>query len=140
MLASDDEEDSQDELYIDASTKRNEGVSTHIMYVRALCHREIKQYKIALDSYAKVMKRENELGDYEKMIEENNKANRLVKGQDDPNFPTWKIDLYSHFRRMGLLKNSERIMMVEFRDQLAESYTLKEGWNHDKIPDIIKDL
>jgi len=42
MLASDDEEDSQDELYIDPSTKKNGGVSTHIMYVRALCHREIK--------------------------------------------------------------------------------------------------
>ena len=86
------------------------------MYVRALCHREIKQYKIALDSYAKVMKRENELNDYEKMIEEENKNNRLVKNQDDPNFPTWKIDLYSHFKRLGLLKQNERIMMVEFRE------------------------
>ena len=69
MLESDDE-DENDELKIDASTEKNGGVSTHIMYVRALCHREIKQYKIALDSYAKVMKRENELNDYEKMIEE----------------------------------------------------------------------
>ena len=31
-------------------------------------------------------------------------------------------------------------MMVEFRTATGESYTLKEGWNHDKIPDIIKDL
>ena len=115
MLESDEDDEGNDDLKIDPSTEKNGGVSTHIMYVRALCHREIKQYKIALDSYAKVMKRENELNDYEKMIEEENKNNRLIKNQDDPNFPTWNIDLYSHFKRLGLLKQNERMMMVEFR-------------------------
>jgi hypothetical protein len=42
------------------------------MYVRALCHREVKNKKMALESYAKVMKRENEINDYEKMIEKEN--------------------------------------------------------------------
>ena len=65
MLESDEDEEGNEDLNIDPSTEKNGGVSTHIMYVRALCHREIKQYKIALDSYAKVMKRENELNQYE---------------------------------------------------------------------------
>ena len=124
MLDNSEDEDSQDELYIDPSTKKNGGVSTHIMYVRALCHREIKQYKVALDSYAKVMKRENEISDYEKMIERENFKLQQVKNQEDPNFPTWKIDLYSHFKRLNLLKANERIMMVEFRQKDRESYIL----------------
>lgn len=64
-----EDDDSQDEFYIDPATQKNGGVSTHIMYVRALCHREIKAYRVALESYAKVMKREAEICDYEKMIE-----------------------------------------------------------------------
>lgn len=42
----DDDEDytSADELYIDPATKKNNGVSTHVMYVRALCNREVKDY------------------------------------------------------------------------------------------------
>ena len=56
-----EDNDSQDELYIDEATKKNDGVSTHIMYVRALCHREVKNYRLALESYAKVMKREHEI-------------------------------------------------------------------------------
>lgn len=53
----DDDYDVDDDLYIDEATKKNNGVSTHIMYVRALCHREIDDHRVALESYAKVMKR-----------------------------------------------------------------------------------
>jgi len=42
MFESDEEEDGNEHLKIDPSTEKNGGVSTHIMYVRALCHREIK--------------------------------------------------------------------------------------------------
>ena len=58
----------EDELYIDEATKRNEGVSTHIMYVKALCYRQVKNNKGALVSYARVMKQEDEISDYEKNI------------------------------------------------------------------------
>jgi len=51
-----EDEDENDELYIDPATKINHGVSTHIMYVHALCYREIKKFKVSLESYAKVMK------------------------------------------------------------------------------------
>lgn len=44
------------ELYIDSATKRNDGVSTHIMYVKALCHRMVKDHRKALIAYARVMK------------------------------------------------------------------------------------
>ena len=64
-----EDEDASDDLYIDPATQRNGGVSTHIMYVRALCHRETQAYAKALESYAKVMKRQHEIGDYEKKIE-----------------------------------------------------------------------
>jgi hypothetical protein len=38
------------------------------MYVKALSHREIKDYKSALSSYVKIMKQPNNIGDYEKFI------------------------------------------------------------------------
>ncbi len=51
-----EDDDSSDEFYIDPATKRNDGVSTYIMYVKALSYREVKNYKVALESYQKVMK------------------------------------------------------------------------------------
>jgi hypothetical protein len=38
------------------------------MYVKALSHREIKDFKNALSSYVKIMKKPNNIGDYEKII------------------------------------------------------------------------
>jgi hypothetical protein len=99
-----EDDDSQDELFIDAATKKNDGVSTHIMYVRALCHREVKNYRMALESYAKVMKRENEISDYEKMIEQLNFKDLALKNVEGPGFPGWRIDIYSHFKRNKLLR------------------------------------
>ena len=43
-----EDEDENDELYIDEATRRNNGVATHIMYVHALCYREIKEYNTSL--------------------------------------------------------------------------------------------
>lgn len=52
-----EDDDPEDELYIDEGTKKNNGVSMHIMYVHALSYRMIQRYDMALQSYAKVMKR-----------------------------------------------------------------------------------
>ena len=97
------------------------------MYVRALCHREVGHYAMALASYAKVMKQEHEIGDYEKMIEEENFKALALKSVDGPGHPRWKIDFYSHFKRLGILGRNERIMMVDLR----EHYEWKNGWKHD---------
>ena len=96
-FANSEDDDENDELYIDECTKRNDGVSTHIMYVHALCLREVKNYKGSLQSYAKVMKRQHEIGDYEKMVEQENFKNMSLKNVEGPGYPGWKIDLYSHF-------------------------------------------
>lgn len=63
-----EDDQSDDELFIDAATKRNEGVSAHIMYVKALCLRDVRNYLDSLKAYAKVMKQETDFGDYEKLI------------------------------------------------------------------------
>lgn len=131
-----EDDDPTDELYIDEATKRNDGVSTHIMYVRALCHREVNNFKTALESYAKVMLLQNNIGLYEKMIEEENFKALSLKIVDAPGVPGWKICLYSHFRRLNLLRENNRLMMVSLRDY----YEWKNGWVHDRVPDIIKDL
>jgi hypothetical protein len=55
---------------------------------------------------------------------------------EGPGFPGWRIDMFSHFKRLKLLKENERIMMINLRDR----YVWKEGWAHDYIPDIINDL
>ena len=106
------------------------------MYVRALCHREVKNYSVALESYARVMKRETDISDYEKMIEQMNFKDLALKNVEGPGFPGWKIDIYSHFKREKLLKENNRLMMVNLR----EYYTWKEGWHVDRIPNIIQDL
>jgi hypothetical protein len=129
-------DDPTDELFIDEATKRNEGVSTHIMYVRALCHREVKDYKTALESYARVMLQQSEICNYEKMIEEVNFQNLALKSVEGPGFPGWRVCLYSHFKRLNLLKENNRLMMVDLRPY----YRWREGWIHDRIPDVIKDL
>ena len=131
-----EDDDPTNELYIDEATKKNDGVSTHIMYVRALCHREVKDYKTALESYARVMLRQAEISKYEKMIEEVNFQNLALKNVEGPGFPGWQICLYSHFKRLDLLKENNRLMMVD----LQPYYKWKEGWIHDRIPDVIKDL
>lgn len=63
-----EDDDAEDELFIDAATKRNDGVSTHIMYVKALCYRNVNNQEGALLAYARVCKQEDEIGDYEKHI------------------------------------------------------------------------
>jgi hypothetical protein len=35
-----------------------------------------------------------------------------------------------------LLKENNKLMMIDLR----RYYEWKEGWHHDKIPDVIKDL
>jgi hypothetical protein len=83
------------------------------MYVHALCYRENKEYRTALSSYSKVMKKQHQIGDYEKMIEQENLKNLSLKVVDGPGFPDWKIDLYSHFQRMKLLKENDRKHMID---------------------------
>ena len=74
------------------------------MYVKALSHREIKDYKNALQSYVKIMKQPNQIGDYEKFIvQKENERNLSLKIVEGPGFPGWKLDLYSHFRRLNLI-------------------------------------
>lgn len=52
------------------------------------------------------MKREDEISDYEKMIEKKNFKDLALKTPDveGPGFPGWRIDIYSHFKRENLLK------------------------------------
>ena len=85
------------------------------MYVHALCYRENKEYGTALSSYAKVMKRQHQIGDYEKMIELENFKNLSLKIVAGPGFPGWKIDLYSHFQRMKLLKENDQMHMIDLQ-------------------------
>ena len=47
------------------------------MYVKALSHREIKDFKNALSSYVKIMKKPNNIGDYEKII---GKKDEIITG------------------------------------------------------------
>jgi len=70
------------------------------------------------------------------MIEQENFKNLSLKSVDGPGFPGWKVDLYSHFERMKLLKANNRVHMVD----LQQYHTPKDGWSHDKIGDVIKDL
>jgi hypothetical protein len=58
---------------------------------------------------------------------------KIVKG---PGFPGWIIDLYSHFKRLNLLSDNNRNMMIDLR----KYYEWKDGWIHDMIPNVIKDL
>lgn len=112
LCLEDDQED--DELYIDEATKRNDGVSSHIMYVKALCHREVRNYADSLLSYAKVMKTELEFGDYERLVVNPiNESAMQKKNIEGPGAPGWKVCLYSHFKRLNILRDNIKLMMVD---------------------------
>jgi hypothetical protein len=70
------------------------------------------------------------------IVEKENQKNLSLKIVEGPGFPGWIIDLFSHFKRLDLLKENNRQMMVDLR----KYYEWKEGWCHDKIPEVIKDL
>jgi hypothetical protein len=112
---------------------KNNGVSPHIMYVHALCYRKIKNYKMALYSYLKVMKKENEIGDYERMINKENKKNIDLKQVERKGFPGWKVDIYSHFKRLGIIKSINNNHEID----LKPYYTQKEGFTYDRFTQII---
>lgn len=59
-----------------------------------------------------------------------------LKEVEGPGYPKWEVCLYSHFKRLSLLKENHRLMMVDLRSY----YRRKEGWIHDRIPDVIKEL
>ena len=83
---------------------RLNGISIHVMYVRALCYKNIGDYREALISYAKVMKTESEIQDYEKMLDRENFKQLDLKAVEGPGCKGWHIDMYSHFKRQNLLK------------------------------------
>ena len=70
------------------------------------------------------------------MIEQHNFKDLALKNVEGPGFPGWRIDIYSHFKRNKLLKENNKIMMVD----LSKYYVRKEGWLIDKIPEVIMDL
>jgi len=131
-----EDDDEEDPLYIDPSMVANNGISTHLLYVHALSNRETKNYSTALLSYAKVMKSEQQLDEYEKMINRENTKNLDLKIVEAPGGAGWLVDIYSHFKRMGLLKKNNEWHMLN----LKEHYQLKEGFSHDRIDQVVRDL
>ena len=131
-----EDEDPTDALFIDPTTLKNGGVSPHILYVHALCYRKVKKYRVALASYLKVMKTRAQISDYEKMISKENKKNLDLKQVERKGFPGWKVDLYSHFKRLGI--DSESHLPTEI--DLRPYYTWKEGFSYDRLTQIIQTL
>jgi hypothetical protein len=39
----------------------------------------------------------------------------MHKKVEGPGFPGWKVDLYSHFRRLGLQRADSKLEMVDLR-------------------------
>lgn len=97
------------------------------MYVHALCYRKIKDYGVALLSYSKIMKSEDKISDYEKMLNIDNKKNIDLKIIERPGFPGWKVDLYSHFKRLKIVRGVNRYHQINLR----EYYEWKEGFSFD---------
>ena len=46
----------------------------------------------------------NQISDYGKMINRENKKNLDLKHIERRGYPGWKVDLFSHFRRLGIGK------------------------------------
>ena len=106
------------------------------MYVKALCQRFVKAQPEALVAYAKVMKMEYEISDYEhKIVIPENMSSLALKRVDGPGFPGWKIDLYSHFKRLNLLRENNALHMVDL-----EPHYRNQGQNPDDKGWMIDDL
>ena len=70
------------------------------------------------------------------MIEKQNFKNLALKIVEGPGQSGWLVDMYSHFKRMRLLQENNKLMMIDLR----KYYTWNEGWAHDYIPEIIYTL
>lgn len=132
---SEDEDTNEDALNF-PDIAINDGIPTHVMYVHALCYRKIKDYGVALLSYSKIMKSEDRISDYEKMLNVDNKKNIDLKIIERPGFPGWKVDLYSHFKRLKIVRAINRCHQINLRDY----YEWKEGFSFDFLDDIVRDL
>jgi hypothetical protein len=136
VTSQDQDNDSDDSLYIDEATAKNEGVSPHILYVHALCNREIKDYSRCLNSYLKIMIHPENLNLYEKVIEKENLKKLELKVVEGPGSPGWQIDMYNHLQRLELLQEGNMAHMID----LSPCFETGEGFLHDKVPDVIKTL
>lgn len=70
------------------------------------------------------------------MIDKENFMNLDLKNVEGPGTPGWKIDMYSHFKRLEILKETSPMLMIN----LNQYYTVKEGFATDKVDSVIKDL
>lgn len=70
------------------------------------------------------------------MLDVKNQENYDLKLVERRGFPGWKIDLYSHFKRLGIVKPCNRMHMINLRDY----YQWKEGFSVDKLDHIVRDL
>jgi hypothetical protein len=82
------------------------------------------------------MKMEYEISDYEhKIVIPENMSSLALKRVDGPGFPGWKIDLYSHFKRLQLLRENNALHMVDL-----EPHYKSQGQNPDDKGWMIDDL
>lgn len=63
----------------------------------------------------------------------------MHKKVDGPGAPGWRVDLYSHFRRLGLHRKANKLEMVDLR-RYYDMTPGQQGWSVDCSDDIVRDL
>ena len=73
-------------------------VPTQILYVRALAYKVDNQLDKALEHYKVIMKDENTIWDFYKMIQKANEEIRMQNQMADPASLHWEVDLLNTFK------------------------------------------
>ena len=108
-------------------------VSEQILYVRALAYKEDNQMERALECYQAIMKDDESIWDYHKMIQKENDRIRMQNMMEDPAKLNFNVDLYRTFKLRNMLREYDEKFYINF----WQYYTANEGWNLDKVPQVL---
>ena len=108
-------------------------IPAQILYVRALAYKVDKQLERALQCYQVIMKDDESIWDYYKMIQNINEEMRMRNLMVDPATLHWEIDLLHTFKTNGWQKEYQPEHYINF----WQFYELGEGWSMDKTPMVL---
>jgi hypothetical protein len=107
--------------------------AAHILYMRALAHRENHNLEEAQAAYECIMKDKDTIFDFLRMVVALNKQTKMAKIMEDPASIEWRVDLYASFFYNDMLPVYEPSHSID----LWQYYSEFDGWHIDKSPLVI---
>lgn len=108
-------------------------IPSQIKYVRALAYKVDNQLERSLAFYQEIMKDEETIWDYMRMLQGINQELRKQNLSPDGAKLVQEIDLFHSFTQKGIVQAYDEKLYFN----LWSYYTAGEGWNFDKVPQVL---